>query len=682
MSVIIKRIQFVALIFTIYMCSLPVKADSSFKQEHRRLKESIDASPKIALQETKQYLNLNKQTLSLEETGRIIFLLARIHLELHNIDVAIARIEEYKKIITTLNDQRGFYNYHQLYAGIYDSLDLPKLALESLEKSYNIALKRNTYRAIVLSEFTIGLQYIKLELYDKAKDYIKRYYDYAIKDNIVTRITYALTSFADIEYQQNNYKESLKLNFEALNIRKSNGLTFEQHQNYLKIAKNHFKLGNIDQTKEYLLKATSILQAENNLDILNLVNIVFAEIYLHENDFDKAIDVSNKVALSSIKAKQYEVAAKALKIKADSELKTGKAEDAYLTLLSYNEIVNKRLIEQKKLAISFLLNQRDSLTKDFTIAQAKQEKILTKEQNESTKTLLFSIICFSLLIILVTSYFIVQLRHKNKESKSLIAHLDQTLETLHDTQSKLLEVEKMKSLTTLVSGLAHQLNTPLGIITTAISSLQDKLKMKKKELSSKTLTASSLNEFFEFSEEVTSLADESTKKTSGLITRFKMISAELEKTEISTFEFTEFAEQTLVSIFHEQSVSVETSVVGDLVEITNYRGCWVKVLSQLVENSIIHGFIDIKKPEIRIEVESTDNELIVTYYDNGVGIDGANSTNIFTPFYTTSLGQGSLGLGLNIVYNAVVHMMGGEITSRASQTGIKLEITVPRLIKA
>ena len=679
---IIKRIQFVALIFTIYMCSLPVKADSSFKQEHRRLKESIDASPKIALQETKQYLNLNKQTLSLEETGRIIFLLARIHLELHNIDVAIARIEEYKKIITTLNDQRGFYNYHQLYAGIYDSLDLPKLALESLEKSYNIALKRNTYRAIVLSEFTIGLQYIKLELYDKAKDYIKRYYDYAIKDNIVTRITYALTSFADIEYQQNNYKESLKLNFEALNIRKSNGLTFEQHQNYLKIAKNHFKLGNIDQTKEYLLKATSILQAENNLDILNLVNIVFAEIYLHENDFDKAIDVSNKVALSSIKAKQYEVAAKALKIKADSELKTGKAEDAYLTLLSYNEIVNKRLIEQKKLAISFLLNQRDSLTKDFTIAQAKQEKILTKEQNESTKTLLFSIICFSLLIILVTSYFIVQLRHKNKESKSLIAHLDQTLETLHDTQSKLLEVEKMKSLTTLVSGLAHQLNTPLGIITTAISSLQDKLKMKKKELSSKTLTASSLNEFFEFSEEVTSLADESTKKTSGLITRFKMISAELEKTEISTFEFTEFAEQTLVSIFHEQSVSVETSVVGDLVEITNYRGCWVKVLSQLVENSIIHGFIDIKKPEIRIEVESTDNELIVTYYDNGVGIDGANSTNIFTPFYTTSLGQGSLGLGLNIVYNAVVHMMGGEITSRASQTGIKLEITVPRLIKA
>lgn len=681
MSVIIKKIQFVALFFTIYMCSLPVKGDSSFKQEHRRLKESIDASPKIALQETKQYLNLNKQTLSLEETGRIIFLLARIHLELHNIDVAIARIEEYKKIITTLNDQRGFYNYHQLYAGIYDSLDLPKLALESLEKSYNIALKRNTYRAIVLSEFTIGLQYIKLELYDKAKDYIKRYYDYAIKDNIVTRITYALTSFADIEYQQNNYKESLKLNFEALNIRKSNGLTFEQHQNYLNIAKNHFKLGNIDQTKEYLLKATSILQAENNLDILNLVNIVFAEIYLHENEFDKAIGVSNKVALSSIKAKQYEVAAKALKIKADSELKTGKSDDAYLTLLSYNEIVNKRLIEQKKLAISFLLNQRDSLTKDFTIAQAKQEKILTKEQNESTKTLLFSIICFSLLIILVTSYFIVQLRHKNKESKSLIAHLDQTLETLHDTQSKLLEVEKMKSLTTLVSGLAHQLNTPLGIITTAISSLQDKLKMKKKELSSKTLTASSLNEFFEFSEEVTSLADESTKKTSGLITRFKMISAELEKTEISTFEFTEFAEQTLVSIFHEQSVSVETSVVGDLVEITNYRGCWVKVLSQLVENSIIHGFIDIKKPEIRIEVESTDNELIVTYYDNGVGIDGANSTNIFTPFYTTSLGQGSLGLGLNIVYNAVVHMMGGEITSRASQTGIKLEITVPRLIK-
>ena len=67
MSVIIKKIQFVALFFTIYMCSLPVKGDSSFKQEHRRLKESIDASPKIALQETKQYLNLNKQTLSLEE---------------------------------------------------------------------------------------------------------------------------------------------------------------------------------------------------------------------------------------------------------------------------------------------------------------------------------------------------------------------------------------------------------------------------------------------------------------------------------------------------------------------------------------------------------------------------------------------------------------------------------------
>lgn len=677
-----NKTSYFLLFLIVFIYSSSVKSESLFKQEYMKLRDSFEVSPKNALQETREYLKANEEKLSQEETGRILFLLARIHLALHNIDEAIATIEEYKKIITTLEDERGFYNYHQLYSGIYDSLDLPKLALESLEKSYSIALKRNTYRAIVLSEFNIGSQYIKLELYDKAKDYIKRYYDNAIKVNVVTRITYALTSFADIEYQQGNYKESLKFNFEALTIRKDNDITFEQYTNYLNIAKNHFKLGSIEQTKEYLFKARAILEAENNIDKLNLVNVVFAEVYMYENEYSKAIDLTSKIALYSIKSNQYEIAAKALKIKADGELKIGKAEDAYLTLLSYNEIVNKRLIKQKKLAISFLLNQQDSLTKDYKLAQAKQEKILTQEQNASTKTLLFSIICFSLLIIIVTSYFIVKLRHKNKESKSLIAHLDQTLETLHDTQDKLLEVEKMKSLTTLVSGLAHQLNTPLGIITTAISSLQDKLKTKKKELSSKTLTANSLNEFFEYSEEITSLADESTKKTSGLITRFKMISAELEKTEVSSFEFTEFVKETLVSIFHEQTVpvSVKTSVIGDLVEVTNYRGCWIKILSQLVENSITHGFNNISKPKIKIQVISTDNDLIVTYSDNGIGIDGANSTNIFTPFYTTSLGQGSLGLGLNIVYNAVVHMMGGEITSKASLTGIKLEITVPRHI--
>jgi signal transduction histidine kinase len=114
------------------------------------------------------------------------------------------------------------------------------------------------------------------------------------------------------------------------------------------------------------------------------------------------------------------------------------------------------------------------------------------------------------------------------------------------------------------------------------------------------------------------------------------------------------------------------------IELDSYPGAFSQILTNLVMNSLIHGFEEIEQGEIVIDVSQNEHTLLVTYSDNGKGVEQEHLTRIFEPFFTTGRGRAGSGLGLHIIYNVVTQTLGGQIhcTSTPGEN-TTFTITVP-----
>lgn len=166
-------------------------------------------------------------------------------------------------------------------------------------------------------------------------------------------------------------------------------------------------------------------------------------------------------------------------------------------------------------------------------------------------------------------------------------------------------------------------------------------------------------------------------RAADMISRFKMISASLESSEATHFDVCTYLREKLPLVRQSLSVDTEIKLQGDAVQIYSHPEVLLKVISQLLDNSCAHGFTGQPHPVVSIQIQQQDHWVIITYQDNGTGISKDKQQQIFDPFYTSQLGQGKLGLGLNIVYNSVVHVLKGDITCQEASTGACFVIRLP-----
>jgi signal transduction histidine kinase len=104
-------------------------------------------------------------------------------------------------------------------------------------------------------------------------------------------------------------------------------------------------------------------------------------------------------------------------------------------------------------------------------------------------------------------------------------------------------------------------------------------------------------------------------------------------------------------------------LVSEQIELDSYPGALSQVITNLINNALIHGFEHREHGLMTITAEQTDHEGIKIHFsDNGNGIDETNINHIFDPFFTTKFGQGGSGLGLNVVDNIVHRILGGTVT--------------------
>jgi len=277
-----------------------------------------------------------------------------------------------------------------------------------------------------------------------------------------------------------------------------------------------------------------------------------------------------------------------------------------------------------------------------------------------------------------------QLEEKvNKRTAALTAsneQMSETVEQLKRTQQTLVESEKMASLGSLVAGIAHEINTPIGISVTAASFLQEEVDTLKNKLDENMISRSYLSGLIERITESARLLNNNLTRAADLISSFKQVAVDQSSEACYSFKLKENIEQVVTSLKHkikQSRTSIFITCPEDL-SIYSFPGSFVQIYSNLIINSIIHGFSQWPgKREIFINIELQDETLVIDYRDTGKGIPENMAERIFDPFVTSKRGSGGSGLGTHIIYNIVNQLFKGDIKYVAEETGTRFIMKIP-----
>ena len=257
--------------------------------------------------------------------------------------------------------------------------------------------------------------------------------------------------------------------------------------------------------------------------------------------------------------------------------------------------------------------------------------------------------------------------------------LQNSFDNLTLAQDQLVQAEKMASLGQLVAGVAHEVNTPLGICVTSISALKEKVLGLKKAVDSQELTKSNLTETLDLLIEYEQIIARSLNKSVELIRSFKSVAVEQHtdpQMKINLYQHVFDVVNTVKTLFKRKKYHISINVDEEYSLVT-YPSAWNQILTNFLMNSHIHGFEDREEGDIAITFTQDNGYLTLLYTDNGKGIPSDYQNRIFDPFVTTKRGQGGSGLGLNIVFNLVNAKLGGTIKSMDSEQGVCFKVTVP-----
>ena len=242
--------------------------------------------------------------------------------------------------------------------------------------------------------------------------------------------------------------------------------------------------------------------------------------------------------------------------------------------------------------------------------------------------------------------------------------LQGTLETLKKTQAQLIQAEKMTLLISLVAGVAHEINTPVSMGLTAASHLDQKTQELEHLIATDALKRSDLDAYVKVAHEANRIILRNMQLASERIQGFKSIAVDQASGERRRFQMKTYLEDVLLSLRPKLKKVPHTITIvcpSDL-EIDSYPGAFSQIFGDLIINSLEHGFEHKEQGEIHITVTTQpENMLLISYRDNGKGMDEEQCARIFDAFFTTKRQQGGSGLGMNVVYNLVTRKLQGQI---------------------
>ena len=300
-------------------------------------------------------------------------------------------------------------------------------------------------------------------------------------------------------------------------------------------------------------------------------------------------------------------------------------------------------------------------------------------------TLIYQILTIFIVILFIIFIFMnklstakISIEKTNNMLKASNDTLKKTIHNLKQTQEQLIASEKMAALGGLVAGVAHEINTPVGISLTGITHLEDSTKNIIAKYENKKMSQNDFDEYLSISNEISSLVHNNLKKAAQLVRSFKQVAVDQSSEEKRIFNLKDYINEILASInsiTKKTQLTIKVHCPEDII-INSYPGSYSQVISNLIMNSIVHGFKKNESGNIKINIEKQDKTIELIYIDDGKGISKDNLPKIFDPFFTTERNSGGSGLGLNIIYNIIISTLNGTISCESEENkGTKFIIT-------
>jgi len=261
------------------------------------------------------------------------------------------------------------------------------------------------------------------------------------------------------------------------------------------------------------------------------------------------------------------------------------------------------------------------------------------------------------------------------------AELETTLDRLRRTLDELVRAEKLAALGSLVAGIAHELNTPIGNSLMVASTLHD-VNQQFQEQIRNGLRRSALESYVSETESAADILMRNLQRAAELISSFKQVAVDQTSSQRRQFDLAEVVNEIVVTmqpVLRKSHHRILIEIPPGL-QMNSYPGPLGQVIANLLNNTLLHAFDGREQGTVRLSAEADgETGLRLCCADDGVGISPANLKRVFDPFFTTRLGREGTGLGLNIVHNIVTGMLGGEISVESTLgEGSRFTLRLPR----
>ncbi len=277
-----------------------------------------------------------------------------------------------------------------------------------------------------------------------------------------------------------------------------------------------------------------------------------------------------------------------------------------------------------------------------------------------------------------------RVEERTRDLKETNDELELSIIQMRALQDDLVESRKIAALGSLVAGISHELNTPIGVGITTASYITAQIDSLLAMFHQGKLRKSEFESELEDIKHSSALILDNLENASSMVNSFKLLAVDQSREHKKEFELVHSVQGLIQNMNvllrkgqHKISIDYEKPV-----DMYSYPGVISQVLTHFIMNSVEHGFQDINKGEIMIYIKQEIGRVTLVYEDNGRGMDEEKVHRIFEPFFTSKLGKGSSGLGLNIVYNLVTGVLKGKISAMIrADGGMRFTVIIPTVIK-
>jgi signal transduction histidine kinase len=262
--------------------------------------------------------------------------------------------------------------------------------------------------------------------------------------------------------------------------------------------------------------------------------------------------------------------------------------------------------------------------------------------------------------------------------------LQASLTRIQDMQKQLVEAEKMASLGALVAGVAHEINTPIGVAVTAASFLREEAQKLRRAHQDKSMTASMLDQFESQIIQGSEMILLNLERGIQIVRSFKQVAVDTASEAPREIDLATYFDEILIALHPRLRKSLHKIEVhvNETIRISTYPVAIYQIVSNLVLNTLIHGFEGIEAGKITLSARFDGDDVEIDYRDDGRGMTAEVCERVFQPFFTTKRGQGGSGLGMHIVFNLVTQLLRGTIhCESAVNAGARFVIRFPRVIE-